>query len=612
MMDVRASPAPQYHLHQQHLHDSSLAPHHTSLTLAPQLIRQDNRCGRFATYPHHHDPLSQEEHRLAHSHPYPHCRVYARSSHYGFDDFWALAEEEEERLLILDAKWEDHLTTNLFALAFTSHPSPHRQSHDSLSSTTAAATTTTTTTTRSRLLTDPPAFLENHDEMTTIAQRSASPPELTGSKSSKSSSYRSSTFSGFDGAIPADLAHFEDIGLDDDHPRVSQELFGNRLNKKTSVRNLGGAAVAGRNHSPALPPTRELVNGAGRTSMSTAGGPRLDTASSPSMSSLGLPGGMRRVSSQTISSAAVRSKSRSRSRSRSPSPAHLMQGPVTPSSVTANSPGLRSMASFDRRRLSSGPAPQRPRKTAKEIEKEYNDSDEDLPDDASLWNVPMSPQMYRTASSAATSVAPSLNPSASTSPERPSHTGTPKSSKRSSGTPVMAPRTAPAVASEFSPVFDAAPPSPQPSRLVRGNTTGTMPSTHAFGPSRTKSWNNALSELSEEAKALSEALDLHAEETEQKNDPSATGNTMPDAVPKPQRSKTSMVNVLPLRTNNVMIDPLPISKEKEKVLSRTRPSWLPPKNPKEEKKHLKEYQRMMEQSLEAGKFLSRSAARYRL
>lgn len=42
-----------------------------------------------------------------------------------------------------------------------------------------------------------------------------------------------------------------------------------------------------------------------------------------------------------------------------------------------------------------------------------------------------------------------------------------------------------------------------------------------------------------------------------------------------------------------MIDPLPCSKEKEAMLSRTRPSWLPPKCPKEEKRHLKEWERMM-------------------
>lgn len=34
-------------------------------------------------------------------------------------------------------------------------------------------------------------------------------------------------------------------------------------------------------------------------------------------------------------------------------------------------------------------------------------------------------------------------------------------------------------------------------------------------------------------------------------------------------------------------------------MSRTRPSWLPPKDPAEEKRHLKEYQRMMALSLEA-------------
>jgi hypothetical protein len=51
-----------------------------------------------------------------------------------------------------------------------------------------------------------------------------------------------------------------------------------------------------------------------------------------------------------------------------------------------------------------------------------------------------------------------------------------------------------------------------------------------------------------------------------------------------------------------MIDPLPISKEKEKVLTRTRPSWLPPKDQKEEKKHLKQYQEMMAQSRESGMY----------
>ena len=35
------------------------------------------------------------------------------------------------------------------------------------------------------------------------------------------------------------------------------------------------------------------------------------------------------------------------------------------------------------------------------------------------------------------------------------------------------------------------------------------------------------------------------------------------------------------------------------MLSRTRPSWLPPKDPAEERRHLREYQKMMAQSAEA-------------
>lgn len=128
-----------------------------------------------------------------------------------------------------------------------------------------------------------------------------------------------------------------------------------------------------------------------------------------------------------------------------------------------------------------------------------------------------------------------------------------------------------------------------------------MPDDYKFPKTRAKSWNIALSELSEEAKFLTEALESHADETENRQQEalqSGRSSTRP-SLEKLTKAKTS-VELPPLRTNNVMIDPLPISKEKEKVLSRTRPSWLPPKDKKEEKKHLKEYQRMMEFSLEAG------------
>jgi hypothetical protein len=65
----------------------------------------------------------------------------------------------------------------------------------------------------------------------------------------------------------------------------------------------------------------------------------------------------------------------------------------------------------------------------------------------------------------------------------------------------------------------------------------------------------------------------------------------------------SVVELPPLRTGDPLIDPFGISKEKEKYLSRTRPSWLPPKDPKEEKRHLREYRKMQQRAAEASKFI---------
>jgi hypothetical protein len=57
----------------------------------------------------------------------------------------------------------------------------------------------------------------------------------------------------------------------------------------------------------------------------------------------------------------------------------------------------------------------------------------------------------------------------------------------------------------------------------------------------------------------------------------------------------------PISYGSIMIDPLPISKEKEAVLGKTRPSWLPPKDQKEEKKHLREWESMMARAAEVEK-----------
>jgi hypothetical protein len=220
----------------------------------------------------------------------------------------------------------------------------------------------------------------------------------------------------------------------------------------------------------------------------------------------------------------------------------------------------------------------RERKTAQELEKECDEDDgDDVPDECFLENVPISPRppQERTVS---------MPPSASTSPERP-----PKEKIRNVGNGTS---PKPAEQGELR--------SPK-AGLHRGASMGQFPINHdSFGKSRAKSWTAALSELSDEAKALTEALEAHAEVEEKKVDPRQrrSFNNTNRPVEKP-RVKSAIAELPPLRRTNIMIDPLPISKEKEAVLSRTRPSWLPPKNPAEEKRHLKEYQRMMAQSLEA-------------
>jgi hypothetical protein len=120
---------------------------------------------------------------------------------------------------------------------------------------------------------------------------------------------------------------------------------------------------------------------------------------------------------------------------------------------------------------------------------------------------------------------------------------------------------------------------------------------------RAKSWTAVLSELSAEAQALTEALEVHAEIEQTKElemrQRRSFGNSSALDLRKPARVRSAIAELPPLRRTNIMIDPLPVSKEKEAVLSRTRPSWLPPKDPAEEKRHLKEYQKMMALSAES-------------
>ena len=449
---------------------------------------------------------------------------------------------------------------------------------------------------RQRSLTDAASTL--YDEMTAfVTEAPGSPPGLTRSKSSKSSSFHSSSLSGAEGIL-ADNINFEDIGLEEDPlPLPYQNLYGMEKPLRPLPRPTNSSGP--RAGVTALPTRRDLTDATNK--------PR-GLQLQPSMKghnaaqSLSLPNGMgppmrRGFRSPSTPSLAITAMS-NRNRSRSPSPNTLLPSPKpipSPASLKRSSLApAPNMKGLPVRRGSWQPS----RKSIKEIEAEYDDLDEDLPEDASLWNVPLSPRPPEERTPISPSVSPKSSPR--TSPERPSSLHT--SLGAFTG---KAPMTAPVLSarSPLSQSLDSPPASPRKPRTpVRGASTGAVPDSFGFPVGRTKSWNIALSELSEEAKSLTEAFESHAVLSEQKREEAVQNGEaiVRRSTEKLSRSKTSTVELPPLRINNVMIDPLPISKEKEKVLSRTRPSWLPPKSQKEEKKHLKEYQRMMEFSLEAG------------
>ncbi|MCJ1384111.1 hypothetical protein MMC17_007227 [Xylographa soralifera] len=455
-----------------------------------------------------------------------------------------------------------------------------------------------TTSRRARALTGLSSIPDG--EMMASVQAPGSPPELTSSKSSKSSSFHSSSFSGPD-AIATDLSHFEDIGLEDERPTTVEDLYGHNrtnLSRPSSFRKTSATMNGNKDSTTVVSAPRELVNGTIRPTYPSLYGHVRSVVSHTTTRSLVLPNGqgLRKSLASPSAPSLAMTAMRNQSRSRSPSPTHPQNIPPSPRSLPGGA-NLRPRGSLIIRRSTSRTRSWQPsRKTVKEIEDEYHDSDEDLPDDASLWNVPLSPALYRTTSTAASSA----DPSPSTSPERPTYFSRPQGIDQKAVRPI---HTAPAGHLPFRGSLASVPASPIMPGLPRGVSTGRMPDNFGFPKTRAKSWTVALAELSEEAKSLSEALEAHAFEADRQNDEQLlNGEPVVRLNPgKLARSRTSVIELPPLRKSEVMIDPLPISKEKEQVLSRTRPSWLPPKNRKEEKKHLKEYQRMMELSLEADK-----------
>lgn len=215
------------------------------------------------------------------------------------------------------------------------------------------------------------------------------------------------------------------------------------------------------------------------------------------------------------------------------------------------------------------------------MEKECDDdSGDDVPDDAVFWNVPLSPRAGRIVSS--------TSPSPERLAQRPL-TGT----RRASLATVTLKN------------------SPPQSMMKYSLSTTSLPVASSLGSAdgtrgrRGKSWGDVIQELGDEAKDLTDALERHAdlelEEQEKKLQQGVAVVRKRDPSPTKEKEKEKDILALPAKQIiNTTVDPLPISKEKEAAMSRTRPTWLPPKSKEEERKHLKQYQEMMRLSMEAG------------
>lgn len=445
-----------------------------------------------------------------------------------------------------------------------------------------------------------------------------SPPELSHSLSSKkSSSYNSSSLSD---SAPHELAHFEDISLDDLPNAVANDVFANKNSYvrrqssngslkrglvSTSSANKEGSRNGGsaRQQHPPLRLLTDTSNGKRITSSTMKPRPqptKSNTTARPSP--FGTPSPRKRVPSSPNPYLPSLIPPGKRSRSISPSPTQ----PFNTSPQSLYSPNLSTrrpsasgggaLAAF--RRSSWQPGNRAGRKTVKELEDEYDDNDEELPEDAVVWNVPLSPRPPHDRSDRESS--PSKSEISAPSPRDSGMSMTRTSSDISAaiatGTPAGLGLSMP---SKVPPQ-----PQPQPGSLPRSISMNVPLEMGGLRGAHTKSWDAAMSDLSAEARMLTAALEAFASERDKvREDAVQAGSRLSSTfqLSDKRTSSTSMIELPPLRKGDIMIDPLPISKEKEAVLTRTRPSWLPPKSQKEERRHLKEYARMMASVKEAEK-----------
>ncbi|KAF1815916.1 hypothetical protein P152DRAFT_471292 [Eremomyces bilateralis CBS 781.70] len=423
-----------------------------------------------------------------------------------------------------------------------------------------------------------------HDQITNHPHDAdpGSPPDLTNSKSSKSSSFHSSNLA--EPAGPTDISHFEDITLDDLHNTYSSDVYEKKATDyRPTIRESTSSMASSRSSTQSIPTLRDLTNRSRPKYPSLKGHVSSVPRDAPP------PNGSRRgVTGPSPISLPHRGPRNPTSRSPSPGSRHIGNSSAN-SSLRGESPAPR----ISHRRPTWKPG----RKSVKELEDEYHDSDEDVPDDAVIWNVPLSPR-------------PLLDRSLSASPDPRSQTSLlARSPEGFSPYPSEQLRSAPA--GQTTSPSGTTPPQSLRDRIPKSASATCLVEERPYHNTRTKSWTEALSDLSDDARNLTEALESYAESGDRAHEANvqsgrlnlAKTQSYPSGDPyNPARSKSGKsISLPPLRRGDIMIDPLPISKEKEKVLTRTRPSWLPPKNPLEEKKHLKEWQRMMAHAAEIEK-----------
>ena len=408
-------------------------------------------------------------------------------------------------------------------------------------------------------------------KMTTIVSSiPGSPPDLSGSRSSKSSSL-SSTFSTPEG-LESDNTHFEEIGLQDDQ-NVSSQAYHSRDLSMQSVASHHELMRSKDNLTFDKKPTLSHIH-----TRVSSGGPKPTWGQHPLKRGLTAPEGL-------FASNSMRTRSSS-----PPTRRPLGSGSMSSHNLGGLRPIPQAPASLGVPSRRSSWQPQR--KTIKELEDEYHDSDDELPDDASLWNVPISPSV--------TTGQRSHRSSFRGSPDREGLSQSP------GPIPLAHAKTAPD-SPPRQPMHSQILPRhrPQGSRTVSLNPSLSNPSSprsrRNLRSTRTKSWNIVMSDLSEEARVISQALEYHAETEKREKSHDPTWNTSREELSTSASLKVQKSVIQLPEIQKSTLDFMPISREKEAILSRTRPSWLPPKNPKEERKHLREYQKMMAASLEAEK-----------